>query len=394
MKRRAICLTFALLPLSAFPSQAAETVVTGDARFFQFVSFGEVAGERGHAELGISRLKVVIDWTDALRFEAHGVLQITSPATDHALSIASGATRRFFDLDYAFTLGKDSRGLIELDRLNLRWERSAFRLVIGRQTMTWGVNYFWPVLDLFAPFAPERVDREYKPGIDALRVTMPVGDFSEVEVAAAGQGRRFPEDFSLGSLGRFHVGGADLGYMGGRFHTDHVIGGFLTTDLLGMGVRAEAAFTESGDPRDAEIDRDRFVRASAGFDRLLAATLTLTAEAHYNGFGAKAPDGYERVAMSDRVSRGEIPSLGRYYTGVSLAWQAHPLLMVSGVGLTNWGDRSVLLQTTGEWSATQNIVIQAGGILGFGAGLGPEGQVGSEYGFVPSTLWGAFKVYF
>ena len=384
----------AILLVSAMQVESAETSVTGDARFFQFFYLGDIPGGRNHSEFGVGRLKVESIWTDELKFEAHGVLQMISPAENGGASIATGTTRRYFDLEYEFTIGDDVAGVLEFDRLNVQWDRPSFRLVLGRQTMTWGVNYFWPVLDLFAPFAPERVDREYKPGIDAIRLTVPVGDFSEVEVVTAGQGKRFPEDFSLASLGRFNRGSSDLGYMGGRFHTDTVLGGFLTSDAFGTGLRAEAAFTKSGDEKDAEIDRERFLRASGGIDRQLTGYLNLTIEAHFNGFGAKSPKGYRRIAESDRVRRGEVTSLGRYYTGASVAWQAHPLVNLSGAFLTNWGDPSTLLQMAGDWSATQNLVIQLGGMYGFGPGLDDDGELQSEYGFVPPTLWWAFKVYF
>jgi hypothetical protein len=384
-----------LIWLFTSPLQAAELNFGGDGRYFQFVSFGDVPSGRNHAELGIFRLKFDTYLTDELRFEAHGVFQVTSPATaGGGSSIATGGTRRTFNLQVSFEIGDDALGIIEFDRLNLRWDKSAFRLVVGRQTMTWGVNYFWPVLDLFAPFAPERIDREYKPGIDAIRLTVPVGDFSEIEVVTAGQGERFPEDFSLASLGRFNVGVSDIGYMGGRFHTDTVLGGFITTGVAGTGIRGEIAYTRSGDERDKEIDREQFVRASFGLDRQLSPDITLTGEFHWNGYGADDPEDYLRIAESDRVSRGEVTSLSRLYTGLSFGWQAHPLVMISSAVLINWLDGSALFQPGGEWSATESIAVQFGGILGLGPGLDDEGQIQSEYGFVPFTLWGAFKFYF
>ena len=90
---------------------------------------------------------------------------------------------------------------------------------MGRQPITWGVNYFWPVLDLFGPFSPAAVDRDYKPGVDAVRLNLPVGDFSEIEMVTAAQGDEATaavgsgEDWSYGALGRFHVRGTDVGQL-------------------------------------------------------------------------------------------------------------------------------------------------------------------------------------
>jgi hypothetical protein len=107
-----------------------------------------------------------------------------------------------------------------------------------------------------------------------------------------------------------------------------------------------------------------------------------------------APLAYLRIAASDRVRRGEVTSLGRFYSGLSFGWQAHPLVTVSSAILINWLDGSALLQPAAEWSASNSIVVQLGGIIGLGPGLDDDGQLQSEYGFVPFTLWGAFKVYF
>jgi hypothetical protein len=381
--------------LSLTRAEAGELEVGGDFRYYQIVFAEEVVGQRQHAELGIFRLKLTSFLTDAVRLEAHGVVSVAAPGFGAGgTSIATGDTRRLFDLQHRFIDEEDLQGVVEVDRLNLRWDHASFRLVAGRQAVSWGVNYFWPVLDLFAPFPPQRIDREYKPGIDAIRFTAPTGDFSELEVIAAAQGESLPEDFSLAGLGRFHVGKSDLGLMGGRFHTDTVLGAFVTADISGTGVRGEAAFTHSGDEADTELGRERFWRATLGLDRQLTPSLMLSAELSHNGFGAQNPEDYVRVAQSDRVSRGEITSLGRLYTGLSLAWQAHPLVSVRGAVLLNLGDGSALLQPFAEWSASESVVVLVGGAAGLGPDRSADGDLRSEYGAVPLTFYGAVRLYF
>jgi hypothetical protein len=282
----------------------------------------------------------------------------------------------------------------EIDRLMLTWQRTAFRLVVGRQPITWGVNYFWPVLDLFAPFAPERTDREYKPGVDAVRLTVPLGPLSEVEAVAAGQGASLRDDGSVAALMRLHLGPADVGAMAGRFHRDLVLGGFVAADLRGTGLRAEIAFTDSGDPGDRGLGRASFWRASAGLDRQLTPVLTLTAEAGWNGFGADDPDGYPGIAAADRVRRGEVSSIGRAYAGASLTWQAHPLVSVTGILLVNLSDASGLLLPHLDWSLADNLSLVVGALAGLGPGPRADGHPGSEYGAVPATVYVALKAYF
>ena len=410
----------AVLVAAAAAPLTAQTVVGGDVRIFAFQVLEEIETEGGEdaaedavprgsggVELGILRLKLDSRWQagsrDRFRLEVHGVAQAVSPpGSGSVTSVATGATRRFFDLESDSFGGGDVAGGTEIDRLNLRWDRPGFRMVAGRQAITWGVNYFWPVIDLFAPFAPQRIDRAYKPGVDALRFTVPVGDFSEVEVIAASQGARTPDDLSFASLGRFHSelgegpSSVDFGYMVGGFHRDFVLGGFFSADVCGTGLRGEVSWTSPGcDPRSAHpvFGCGDFWRSTVGVDRLLTPTLTLIAEASWNGFGAGDPADYARLADADRVRRGEVVSLGRRHAALSLAWQAHPLLTVSGAVLFNREDSSALFQPGLAWSVSDNVAVGAGLIVTTGTGL-RDGALGSEYGAVPVVAWSSLTAYF
>jgi len=370
----------------------------GDVRYYQFVQVDSPVRDRRDSELGILRAKAKLGFGEELTSETHAVISLVSPASTLTSTLASGTTRRFLKLQHTETSGDDLLATFELDRLNLTWERGGLRVTAGRQAITWGVNYFWPVLDLFAPFAPQRIDREYKPGVDAVRATVAVGEYSQLEIAAAGQGTSAQRDGSLGALLRIHVGAADLGLMLGRFHHDTVAGAFVTADIGGNGVRAEAAYTDSGDPADRRIDRASFWRIGGGIDRQLTSTLHLTTELTWNGFGSQHVRDYPFIALSDRYQRGEVTALAQYYAGASLAWQAHPLLTLTGSGLWNIDDGSILALPYAEWSVSDNVSAVFGGAFGIGPGLRrtvfdielPR----SEYGSASQSLYAALKVYF
>jgi hypothetical protein len=373
---------------------APEWALGGDARVYQFLRLEDGDGGRRDAELGIGRLK--LDGTAAGTFgaEAHGVFSLLSPARTPAGSIASGTTRRFLRLQHAFESGDDAAMTLEADRLNVRWEPGPLRLVAGRQAITWGVNVFWPMLDRFAPFAPERIDREYKPGVDAMRGTLALGALSQVDVVAASLGSSVERDGSAAALTRVNLGAADVGLMAGPFHGDTVAGGFVTANVLGTGLRAEIAFTDSDDPADARLGRGEFWQTGVGLDRQLTETVSLTIELAWNGFGTVDPDEYPAFAGADRVRRGEVNALGRYYVGSSLTWQAHPLVTLVATTLVNAGDGSALLLPHGEWSLSDSVSLSFGGIVGVGQGRRSDGRPRSEYGVAPATVYAAVRIYF
>jgi hypothetical protein len=376
------------------PAWAWEGRIGGDVRVYAFgLTDADVEGRRD-VELGLLRLKGEVRPTGETLLEAHGVLGVGSPRIAGTTTIATGTTRRLLTLQDVLVDETDVQVAAELDRLSVAWQRSAFRLVAGRQAVTWGVSAFWPVLDLFAPFPPERIDREYKPGVDALRLTVPLGPLSELDVVAAGQGTSLERDGSAAALLRVHAGAADVGAMAGWFHRDIVGGVFVTADVRGTGVRAEVAYTDSGDPADAELDRSRFWRASAGFDRQLTPTLSVSVEGAWNGFGTSDVGGYARVAATDRVRRGEVASLGQWYVGASAGWQAHPLLMVTATVLANVGDGSVLLLSQAEWSLGDNVAFTLGAIIGLGPGPAADGRLRSEYGAAADAVYAALRAYF
>jgi hypothetical protein len=150
---------------------ALEIDLGGDSRYYQFLRIEDDDASRRDAELGVLRLKLQAREGEEWIADVHGVVSLTSPAATGASAIVTGSTPRLLDLEATVVRGEDVEVVMELDRLSLTWQRREFRLVVGRQAITWGVNFFWPVLDLFAPFAPERIDREYKPGVDAMRAS-------------------------------------------------------------------------------------------------------------------------------------------------------------------------------------------------------------------------------
>jgi hypothetical protein len=389
----AVALALAL-GTACVPAHAETWKLGGDARVYQFLRLDDIDGARREAELAISRLKLEASFPDGLGIEAHGVFSLLSPTATVAQSIASGTTRRFLRLQHTFESGNEASMTLEADRLNARWEGGGVRLVAGRQAITWGVNFFWPALDLFAPFAPERIDREYKPGVDAVRGTLALGKLSQIDMVGAVLGSSLARDGSAGAVARVNLGPADVGLMLGRFHTDTVVGGFVTANVLGTGLRGEVAFTDSGDRLDAELGRRQFWRAGIGLDRQLTPTVSVTGELAWNGFGATRPEEYPRIASADRVRRGEVNALGRYYFGGSVSWQAHPLLVLTGTTLINLGDGSALLLPHADWSLSDSISLVFGGAFGIGAGARGDGRPGSEYGGAPPAIYGAIKVYF
>ena len=62
-----------------------------------------------------------------------------------------------------------------LDRLSLTFTPSWGLVRIGRQAVTWGNGLVFNPMDLFNPFAPTAVQRDYKIGEDMAYAQVPIG---------------------------------------------------------------------------------------------------------------------------------------------------------------------------------------------------------------------------
>jgi hypothetical protein len=113
--------------------------------------------------------------------------------------------RRLLVLSWTISEGSSYCLLNRVDRLNIALVQSWGRLRIGRQAITWGNGKIFNPMDLFNPFAPTQIDRDYKIGNDMFTGQFPVkyisGDLQLVYVV-----RRNPESnnvaFDQASVGR------------------------------------------------------------------------------------------------------------------------------------------------------------------------------------------------
>ncbi|HXK61021.1 MAG TPA: hypothetical protein PLP42_14120 [Acidobacteriota bacterium] len=391
MKRKLLFLT---LLFSGARLTAQDLDLGASIRGYGFYSLEDSPLQaRRDSEFVVFRLTPELSLTPNIELETHLLVDLISPPVTPAATIATGSTRTYLDLERRVLNRDNVHSNIAFDRLNAQINTGAFELVVGRQAITWGVNYFWPALDLFAPFTPGRIDRDYKPGVDAARLIVPIGAYSEVQVVGAILGDSISEDGALGGLIRLNMGTVDFGFMGGTFHEDKVAGAFVTANVAGTGIRGEVSWTQSGDPRDEGIGRGVFWRGSLGVDRQLTPTLTLLIETAWNQYGATDPEEYLLFVNSDRLLRGEINALGRYHSGASLTWRFHPLWNFGSIVLLGWDDSSALWIPSLVWSTGNNSEMLFGAQLGFGKEPTSVGLPQSEYGSLPHTIFAAFKIY-
>ena len=254
--------------------------------------------------------------------------------------------------------------------------------------------------------------------MDALRIDIPLGDFSGINLVGV-LGRRI--DLISGSHETDNVAGAswygsailarvftnlldwDVALQGGKVYGGYQLGGAFTGELFEIEIRAEAAYLFVEDIRpflplplpflSGENEIESHFTAVLGLGHRFENTLHLQAEYLYNGSGD--PDNLE-VAMLRQASGGSY-HLGRHITGIVASYEILPILNGSLAWIFSFSDYSSLIQPGVVLSISDEAEFMFGAMIALGArpratmwGNGLK----SEFGSYPNFYYMEFKYYF
>ncbi|NIP15120.1 MAG: hypothetical protein GWM88_10560 [Pseudomonadales bacterium] len=290
-----------------------------------------------------------------------------------------GDDRRLMDLTWEIEDGDRHRSFHRLDRLALELQGGDWAFTVGRQAVSWGAGLVFRPMDLFNPFAPTAVDRDYKAGDDLLLIERLFADGSDLEVLAVGR-RDEAGDFtgqagSLAGKWRGFLGGAEVELLAAKHYRDQVYGVGVRYPVKGAMLRSDMVAThlQDGDVRVSGV-------INLDYSLELAGRLTYVfAEYFHNGFGVShLPESVEALPapLLDRLGRGELFNLMRDYLAGGGTYQWHPLLVQTLTLIANLNDGSMLLQTQINFDPGENQRLEIGVVE-------PLGGSGDEFGGVP-----------
>jgi hypothetical protein len=358
--------------------------------------------------------------TERLSYEVHGIQSYTYSSagdgtTESPIFETSGADRRYRALDATWDWhdGDNNLASLWLDRFNTKSALSWADITVGRQAITFGKAYFWNPLDIFLPFDPRQFDRDYKAGVDALRVDIPLGSFTGINlITVAGReldsSREFIDDGTLDAswygsavLGRMFttLKGWDLAIQGGKIYGGYQLGTGLVGEIGPIEARAEVAYFWAQDseslpaPLKGDLVEDAFT-ATVGFGHRFDNTLTVEIEYFFNGAG-ESDDLNESFV---RFSSGSSLQMSRHLTGLLVSYEFLPIITGQLIALYSWDNPSGQIQPILTWSPSDNTEVLVGASINFGdrpeqSSTG-QVQLQSEYGTFPDFYFMQFKLYF
>ncbi len=288
-----------------------------------------------------------------------------------------------------------------LDRAYFRLNLDFADIYIGRQSVSWGSGKIINPTDIFSPFSFNELDKEERRGVDGVRVRIPTGDLSELDLGyIAGDKFRFEKSgFFIRS--KFYAINTDFSLMVVGFQNNLLLGIDIARSIGGAGVWFEGAYVKTNFyNKDENKISENYLRISTGTDYNFKG-LYLFLEYHYNGAGAKSPEEYLNLFSKDSYRVGTVYLMGKHYVNIGSSYQISGILSNSNIIIFNISDSSVILSPQLEYNLSENIYLSIGAFLGLGKSPSynpyiniKEPYLKSEFGTYPDMFYSSFKVYF
>jgi len=277
------------------------------------------------------------------------------------------------------------------DRLAVGWSPARWVAVTaGRQAISWATTLSLTPADPFVPFDPSDPFREYRAGVDALRLQFFPGPLSDIDLVVRPASYLSGQTLTVLGRGRTVWKSWELSAWMGALHDEPALALGAVSAIGPVAVRGEATLREQGD--------SVVFRGAVGFDGRLDAMgkdFYYAIEYQRDAFGASRADDLLASAQSAAFTRGELQVLGRDELVAQGSYQVHPLWTLYLFVLTNLNDPSTMVSPAASYSVGNEVSARGGLFFGFGNDTPrPTAPIPSEYGLVPVFLYASLSLFF
>ena len=362
------------------------------------------------AATGLFRARFDLKYADAPLLDANfayehrmeAQTQYASGIGGNILSRGGKVYFRFTQLDWQISKsGETFQWRHEIDRGLVSLHPNWGEVVIGRQAIGLGRGRLFSAVDMFAPFAPTEVDREWRRGVDAARAEYRLSDTASVEGMVIG-GTSWDDSALLGRA-RGYLGPVDGELIFGKRGEDVMAAVVTSAAVFDAEIHAEAALFKVPEvqPDGGVFGNDRLVVKAvlgASYTFNVGNGLTLLGEYHYSGFGiADAEDAVALLTtdtiLQQRFLRGDTQTLGRHNLGFQVSYPVTETVTASLLTLTSARDGSGLVSPSVAWDVRRNVTFLASAFAPWGP-RPSDGVLRSEYGGTPWSLFLQVNLYF
>ena len=295
---------------------------------------------------------------------------------------------RLFDLTWVLNDSGRTAAINRLDRLSVGYTTDKVVVKFGRQAISWGNGLIYNAMDIFNPFDPAAVDKEYKTGDDMLygQYLRDSGDDLQGVVVFRRNIMTGDVEADASSLAfKYHgmVGAGEYDALVSRHYGDTLVGVGGNRSIGGAVWQGDLVVTLNEDATVPSLVTNLSYSWTWG-----GKNFSGVAEYFYNGFG-QADGCYSLECLSknpellNRIARGELFTLGRNYVALSAMIEIHPLFTLTPNLFTNLGDPSALFQVLFQIDPRESLVLLSSVNL-------PIGADGTEFGGLSTEVPGLY----
>jgi len=318
-----------------------------------------------------------------------------------ALATAEDSSWRIQPLDWSLARsGNAFEHRHDVDRALVAFHPEWGEVTIGRQAVGLGRGQLFSAVDVFSPFSPLEVDREFRRGVDAARAEWRVSDTSSVEALAV-MGDSW-DDSALVARVRGYIGDIDGSFIAGKHAEDEMYGAVVSAAVGDAEVHGEVALftTPEEHPDGGLFGVDHLVGkavigSSYTFD--VGDGLTVLGEYHYSGFGVEdMSDAVLRLSDRDfanRFLRGDTQILSQHVLGARATLPVGDSWTYALTILQSPADGSGTAIPSLVWDVAENTTLLLYGFVGWGEGPA-DGTLHSQYGASPTSLFLQLTLYY
>ena len=262
-----------------------------------------------------------------VKLESH--YQLSSVYNNNGISYTNPDQYRLFDLSSSISDSNKQITSHRFDRLFITYDTTNTSTKFGRQAITWGNGLVYNVMDIFNPFSPSSIDKEYKAGDDMLYIQHldnTGNDWQFIYLPRRDSHSDINEtESSLAAKYHLLLLESDLDILFAYHYDSHILGAGFSHPIGESLWRLDITVTETADNKKTTSLVSNIDYSWTAFNKNFYGFI----EFYHNGFGntdSITPTNYN---LNDRISRGEIFTYYKNYFSTGVRIELHPLLTLS-----------------------------------------------------------------
>lgn len=334
--------------------------------------YRDLTGSKATDNTASARINLAFDFNQWSAKASYQLIGIQGDTLEDAREFSNGVLlqspmqnddARLLDLTDMIEDQNDHAALHRLDRLTIGYHSDKNVIKLGRQAVSWGNGLIYTPMDFFNPFDPAAIDTEYKPGEDMLYAQHLFDngdDLQMIWVARRNEQQQTSQDVNSLAL-KYHGfwGTNEYDLIVAEHYQDTIIGVGGSASVGGSVVRADWVMTDTDEKRFHNFVAN-ISYSWVAWDKNISGSL----EYFHNDFGLRGnavsfAELSSNEALLNRVSRGELFTLGRDYLAGSLVVEMAPLWLLTPNVFYSLTDNSALAQIVSQHDLTQNTQLVA-----------------------------------